>query len=248
MIKSVYDSNKTIMSITITEYKLYRKEGYDTIKRQDAVITSTLTLCVAIFTLGYYFLNAQKNEYYTFFMGLLGPSAICFVGSYWLNLVFQQKRYNMYLRELEVVIKKGYPQAKYEWERYLNGVHQYKKGGKTIFFYKTRDKTIFFRTKSVFGHKITLAMYMLVPLFMYVTAYIDKLSISHNEWFNEWFQYIWSSDFLRAISIILAFVYVMFVFAIYKYVKLIIRMQEYTESLGSTPILVGNKYDKSIVE
>jgi hypothetical protein len=191
----------------------------ESIKRQDSIITLTVTLCVAIFTIGYYFLNSSKTEWFSFFMGLLGPSSVCYIGSRWIYLVHQQKCYEMYKRELEIEIKNHEPNAVYEWTLYSNKMHSYK---------KTNGNLVSFQTKTLFGQQVTLAMYLLVPVFMFTTSYIDKISMS----FGSFIQYVTSNEFHKITVLVFIVVYVVFFFAIYKIVKKLWRMQKYIESLN----------------
>ncbi len=213
----ISDSDKTVIDVTLEEYKQYRQELNDTIKRQDAMVTLTVTLCGVIFTIGYYFLDAGRSELYSFFMGLLGPSSICFAGSYWISLVFQQKRYTMYLRELEIALKNIEPRIKFCWELYSNSRHTYKAG----------DKSISFSTKSLLSQQVTLMAYILVPLFMFATAFIDKLAIS----FGECWQYITASGLLRAAAGGFSVIYLAFSAVVVFYIRKIVQIYSYTENL-----------------
>jgi hypothetical protein len=208
--------NNMFLDITQKQYFELRQESTDYSKRQDTILNMTITLCAGVYTIAYYFM--QKNALmFIFFLSLLAPSAISFLGAYWLSMVFQQKRYTMYLVELENIIKsKTY---KFNWEQYINQKHALKS-----------KKS--FKVNSTLMQKINLAMYLLVPVFMYITAYLDKLSIS----FHDYWQYVSGNNVIIFSSILFIIVYIALIITCTNFLKKILNIQRYILEISSKPL------------
>ena len=211
------------IDILMKEYIQMRQEVVGCISSQERILGLTITLCVGIFTIGYYFTGT--NIAYYFFLGLLGPSSICFIGVYWINMVFQQKRYDMYIRELEVKIS-GVLQnlsetdAIINWEEYINAEH----------ISTLKNKQIKITPKSLLGQKVFLGMYLTVPIFMYLSSYIEKVYELNIE---EFIKFFISSNLHLAVVSMLCVVYLAFLLVICIYIRKLSNIQKYIESLKS---------------
>ncbi|MCL1951205.1 MAG: hypothetical protein FWF60_00105 [Oscillospiraceae bacterium] len=227
------DEAKQKLDILLAEYKQLRQECYDTIKRQDVFLTATITFGGTVFVISYYFLSARA-DIFPLFMGLLGPSTILFIGTCWLNAVFQQKRYDMYLREIEVCVTNLLPGIPFQWEKYLGAEHafEHKKA--------KRSKNVSFSSQFRLGAEICLGMYLTVPLFMYTAAYFDTLTVS----FSEYLRLLRDKAFHVAILIMFLLVYCAFLATVILYIGKISFMQAYISGFPAAPAAKVKKRKK----
>jgi hypothetical protein len=210
-----------VLDVYVKEYLQMRQEVVGCIQSQERILSLTITLCVGIFSIGYYLMS--KDIAYYFFVSLLGPASICFIGSYWLNMAFQQKRYCMHIRDLEVQISKIIQNLSKDsdviihWEYYLGANHSY---------VNRKGQTVKFSTKAILGHQIFLGMYLTVPFFMYLFTYIDKLM---ELTLTEFIQFFFSNPIHLFSAIILIIVYAAFLITVVYYVRKISAIQKYIE-------------------
>ena len=147
------------------DYIQMRSEVVNHVDQQQKIINVTATVVLGLLSYSLsMFKEKQDASILGLFLLLVIPSSISFLGMYWLDLVYQQKRYDAYIICLEREItyyfscnnvKTVYSNIYYpSWQAFYEDTLRIKKGSRIIYF------TLAYKARQM----ITLGFYITSPI------------------------------------------------------------------------------------